>query len=128
VKIAIMTLAVTQLMNAAFIVPLQHAGLALATSLGACLNAFYLYRKLREHDIYQPQPGWAVFAAKVTLAVGLMAATLYAAMGPEQWWLASQGMARGAALGAMVVLGAGVYFGALWLLGFRPGDFRRSTA
>jgi putative peptidoglycan lipid II flippase len=128
VKIAIMTLAVTQLMNAAFIVPLQHAGLALATSLGACLNAFYLYRKLREHDIYQPQPGWGVFAAKVALAVGLMAAALYVAMGPEQWWLASQGMARGAALGAMVVLGSVVYFGALWLLGFRPGDFRRSAA
>ena len=39
VKIAVITLTATQLMNLAFIIPLQHAGLALAIGLGACLNA-----------------------------------------------------------------------------------------
>ena len=47
VKIALVTLVATQLMNAALIVPLKHAGLALAIGLGACLNAFLLYRELR---------------------------------------------------------------------------------
>src|SRR5678809_615049 len=61
VKIGIVTLAVTQLMNLAFIVPLRHAGLALAIGLGACLNAALLYRGLRKSGIYTPQPGWAMF-------------------------------------------------------------------
>ena len=39
VKIALITLVATQLMNLAFIIPLRHAGLALAIGLGACLNA-----------------------------------------------------------------------------------------
>ena len=39
VKIAVITLIATQLMNLAFIIPLKHAGLALAIGLGACLNA-----------------------------------------------------------------------------------------
>jgi len=71
---AILTLVLTQIMNAAFIVPLKHAGLALSIGLAACVNAGLLYRKLRQHDIYQPQPGWARFALKgatnVTLANG----------------------------------------------------------
>src|SRR6185295_3597242 len=57
VRIAILTLIVTQVMNAAFFVPLKHAGLALSIGLAACLNAALLYRKLREHDIYTPEPG-----------------------------------------------------------------------
>jgi putative peptidoglycan lipid II flippase len=39
VKIGIITLLTTQLMNLAFIYPLRHAGLALAIGLGACFNA-----------------------------------------------------------------------------------------
>src|SRR5882672_1568963 len=47
VKIGILTLVATQLMNLAFIGPLKHAGLALAIGLGACLNAGLLYFFLR---------------------------------------------------------------------------------
>jgi hypothetical protein len=56
VKIGLVTLAVTQAMNIAFIGPLKHAGLALAIGLGACLNAFLLYSFLRKQNIYSPQP------------------------------------------------------------------------
>ena len=52
VKIGVFTLVATQLMNLAFIYPLRHAGLALAIGLGACLNAWLLYRKLRQHGVY----------------------------------------------------------------------------
>src|SRR5882672_2786233 len=61
VKIGLVTLFATQLMNLAFIVPLKHAGLALAIGLGACLNAALLYRALRAAGAYTPQPGWAIF-------------------------------------------------------------------
>src|SRR5262245_46910756 len=48
VKIGLVTLAATQAMNLVFVVPLKHAGLALAIALGACLNALLLYRNLRK--------------------------------------------------------------------------------
>src|SRR6266571_4853897 len=69
VRIAIVTLIATQLMNAALIVPLKHAGLALAIGLGACLNAGLLFRQLRRHGIYLPLPGWGSFALKVAGAL-----------------------------------------------------------
>jgi len=56
VKIAVITLVATQLMNLVLIGFLKHAGLALAISLGACLNAGLLYHKLRQHRIYSRSP------------------------------------------------------------------------
>ncbi len=123
VRIAVVTLLATQVMNAAFIVPLKHAGLALSIGLAACLNAGLLYRKLREHGIYAPQPGWGAYTLKVGAALAAMGAALWFAMGPEAWWLAARSLSRAGALAGLVVLGAGVYFGALWALGFRARDF-----
>jgi putative peptidoglycan lipid II flippase len=128
VKIAMITLLATQAMNAAFVFPLGHAGLALAIGLGACLNAGLLYRKLREHGIYMPQPGWGRFTVKVLVALALMCVAVHFAAGPNAWWLATAWQARTAALVGVVVLGAVVYLGALWVLGFRPRDFRRRAA
>jgi putative peptidoglycan lipid II flippase len=123
VRIAILTLVVTQVMNAALIVPLKHAGLALSIGLAACLNAGLLYRKLREHEIYVPRPGWVRFALKVTAALAVMGLTLWFAMGPEAWWLTAPNLNRAAGITGLVVLGGVAYFGALGLLGFRPRDF-----
>jgi putative peptidoglycan lipid II flippase len=127
VKIALVTLAATQAMNAAFIVPLAHSGLALAIALGACLNAALLYRGLRRHAIFIPQPGWGTFLAKVFAAAALMAAALWLALGPPSWWTGALLAARAAALAGLVALGAVVYFGCLWALGFRLRDFARQT-
>jgi putative peptidoglycan lipid II flippase len=127
VRIAIVTLIATQLMNAALIVPLKHAGLALSIGLGACLNAGLLYWKLREHDIYSPQPGWGMFAVKVAAALAAMAAVLWPAMGPEQWWLGAHGGLRAGAIAGLVLLGGAVYFLVLRLLGFRMRDFTRRS-
>ncbi len=128
VKIAVVALLATQAMNALFIVPFAHAGLALAISLGACLNAGLLYRKLREHGVYAPQPGWGRYFLKVVAALAAMAAVLHFAAGPSAWWLAAAWPVRTAALVGVVGLGALVYLGALWVLGFRPRDFTRRAA
>jgi len=128
VRIAIVTLIATQLMNAALIVPLKHAGLALSIGLGACLNAGLLYWKLREHDIYSPQPGWGAFALKVAAAWAAMAAVWWLAMGRERWWLGADGGMRAAAIAGLVLLGGAVYSFGLWLLGFRMQDFTRRSA
>ena len=128
VKIAMITLVATQLMNLVFIwhlrqVGLGHAGLALAISLGACLNASLLFYKLRQYRIFSPQPGWAGFLLKIGAALLLMSATLWLAMGTESSWLLDRAWVRVGRLAILVVLGASVYLASLWLLGFRPRDF-----
>jgi len=128
VKIALITLGATQLMNLAFVWQLKHAGLALAIGLGACLNAGMLLYKLRRHAIYRPQPGWTGFLLKVGAALLLMGAALWFAAGSDQSWLTGSMPARAMRLGWLVVLGAGVYFASLWLLGFRLRDFSRRAA
>ena len=128
VKIAIGTLVVTQLMNLAFVGPLAHAGLALATGLGSCINAGVLYYLLRKRAIHVPAPGWGLFLLKLAVAVLLMAAVLWFAAGEPQRWVAASALTRLAWLLGLVTAGAGVYFAALWLMGFRLRDFSRSEA
>jgi len=128
VKIAVVTLVATQLMNLAFIVPFKHAGLALAIALGACLNAGLLYHHLRKGGIYAPQPGWGAFALRVAAAVLVMVAALHFAMGGAPWWLQAQWSLKVPALVALVLVGATVYVGALFALGFRTRDFSRRGA
>jgi putative peptidoglycan lipid II flippase len=125
VRMALITLGLTQVMNFAFILPLQHAGLALAIGLGACFNAGLLLRGLRQRDIYRPQPGWPVFLFKLAVAVYIMAAVLWVASGTDASWLAMHGAARAGHLVRVVTLGTVTYFAALWLLGFRLADFSR---
>ncbi|MEK7708819.1 MAG: murein biosynthesis integral membrane protein MurJ [Pseudomonadota bacterium] len=128
VKIAVITLIATQLMNLAFIIPLKHAGLALAIGLGACLNAGLLYYKLRSHKIYQPQSGWLIFFVKILTALSIMGVVLWFATGNDDSWLIDSAMARAGRLSWIVILGAFSYFAALWLLGFRIKDFSKQQA
>ena len=128
VKIALVALVATQMMNFLFMGPFQHAGLALAIGLGACLNAGLLYYKLRQHDIYSPQPGWAMFALKVALAIIVMSVCLWLVAGGAESWLAATAATKVLRLTGVVTLGVAVYFGMLWLLGFRLSDFVRRAA
>lgn len=127
-RIALISLLATQAMNLAFIGWLEHAGLALSIGLAACLNAALLYRGLRGHGIYTPQPGWAIFVVKLVLAMSLMASTLWFGMGSEASWLQDNLLGRAARLCWLVPLGAMSYFATLWLLGFRLRDFKRRAA
>ncbi len=125
VKGAILTLVATQLMNLAFIIPLKHAGLALAIGLGACLNAGVLYSKLRSQEIYQPLPGWRIFISKILIALVVMGAGLWLAAGDGAEWFLLTATERAIKLGLIVMLGGTGYFACLWLLGFRLRDFVR---
>jgi putative peptidoglycan lipid II flippase len=128
VRFALVTLGATQLMNLAFVFPLQHAGLALALGLGGCLNAALLYRGLWRSGIYRPEPGWGLFMGRLALALAAMGVVLWFSMGPVQWWLDAGPAARVVRLSAVVALGAAVYFIALFGLGLRLRHFARRAA
>ncbi|WP_313651167.1 murein biosynthesis integral membrane protein MurJ [Pseudomonas soli] len=127
VKIAVFTLVCTQLLNLALVGPLAHAGLALAISLGACLNAGLLYWKLRSQQLFQPQPGWTMFLLKLVLAVGLMSGVLLLGMHYMPAWEQGNMLERFVRLGALIVAGVVTYFGCLYLCGFRPRHFARKA-
>lgn len=128
VKVAIFTLLATQVMNLAFIVPLKHAGLALAIGLGACMNAAILFRLLRKQGIYHPQPGWKKFLLKVLVALICMSLVLFFAAGSSQNWIEAGFSWRALWLVGLVILGAGVYFASLWIMGIRIDQFTRRAA
>lgn len=128
VKIGILTLCITQALNLLLVGWLQHAGLALSIGLAACINATLLYRGLRRHGIYTPQPGWLVFCAKLAIALFSMGAVLWFSQGPAADWLNASFSERLIRL-SLVVTGGGVtYFATLAITGFRPRDFKRRGA
>jgi putative peptidoglycan lipid II flippase len=126
VKIAVLVLMLTQLMNLAFIGWLKHAGLALSISLAACINAALLYSVLRKRGVYQPAAGWRTFLLKLSVVLIVFGVALYWAQSLVPWLqLAAQPWKRAVFLGLMVVGGALLYFALLFVLGFRLKDFRR---
>ncbi|TVO69113.1 murein biosynthesis integral membrane protein MurJ [Denitromonas ohlonensis] len=128
VKIALVTLAATQLMNLAFIGPLKHAGLALSIGVAACLNAGLLYRGLRRRGVFMPRPGWGMFALKLLIALVALGGVMWFAKGTDLSWTAEGGWARAIRLSLVVLAGMATYFATLFALGFRPRDFSRRAA
>lgn len=128
VKIAIVTLIVTQLMNLVFIGPFKHAGLALSIGLAACLNASLLYWQLRKQQIFTPQPGWQRFLLRLVVAVVVMAAALLGVLSIMPEWSQGTMAWRLLRLMAVVAVGAIAYFATLALLGFKVKEFARRTA
>lgn len=128
VKIAIVTLVMTQLMNLVFIGPLKHAGLSLSIGLAACLNAGLLYWQLRKQNIFTPQAGWGRFLTRLIIAVLVMAAALFGMLYVMPDWAQGNMAHRLIRLMAVVVVGVVAYFATLALLGFRVKDFARRIA
>ena len=130
VKIAILTLVTTQLMSLffVFVLKLNHAGLALAIGLGACMNAGLLYFYLRKANLFQPQPGWIAFMFKLAVALIVMAAALHFAAGDDETWISYQLAPKLIHLVALLGIGAASYFATLWLLGIRIKDFIKRAA
>jgi putative peptidoglycan lipid II flippase len=102
-----------------------HAGLALASSASACLNAGLLYRGLRRSEVYRPGPGWMRLAASVTLATIAMVAALGLWTPPADIWIALPALTRALDLLVYILLGVAVYGLTAWALGLRPRQFGR---
>jgi putative peptidoglycan lipid II flippase len=125
VRIGLIVLVATQVVNLMLVPLLAHAGLAWSISIGAMVNCALLLHGLHRRDIYSPGPEWRGFAWRLGLALLGMALVLlwighryaYAAVAPagalgRMGWLAA------------TVGGAALVYGALlWIVGFRPRDF-----
>jgi putative peptidoglycan lipid II flippase len=101
-----------------------HAGLALAISVAAIVNAWLLYRGLRRDGVVGITEGWVVLLARFLIANAAMAVCLVQFARPLGWWLEMGLMTRSMWLGLTIVVGAVVYFAALLVLGVRPASLR----
>jgi putative peptidoglycan lipid II flippase len=104
-------------------VPGLHAGLALASSLTAWLNAYLLWRGLGRVDLAPTMSLKRL--SQVGVAAGAMAGVLWTGLSQLQPWLEISLLARAVQLGLAVAIGAGAYATILWFVGVRPTDFYR---
>ena len=126
VKIAVVVLCFTQVMNFVLVPYLAHAGLALSIGLGALLNAVWLLVGLIKKDRYKPLPGWGVFSAKVLFATLLLAAFLMTATVQFDWLAGRQQVMVRIGVMALVLIASGLlYFGCLRASGLRLKSFIR---
>jgi len=130
VKIGIIALITNMVLNVIFVVPWYrmgfagpHAGLAIATSLSAFLNAGLLYRGLRKEGVISPRAGWPRFIVQVAVACAVMAMLLIYFVPEQSRWLEADFWQTCLWLTAAVVGGAVAYLGVLAATGVRPAEF-----
>jgi putative peptidoglycan lipid II flippase len=134
VRIGVIAMVSNVVLNLALVVPMvrmgipgPHAGLALATSLSAFLNAGLLYRGLRRAGVLRHQPGWLPLICQVFAACAAMAAVLLLVSGELSRWLELGWAGRVAELCVAMAAGVAVYFGVLWGTGLRVRHLRLSA-
>ena len=125
VRVGVVAMLVNVALNLVLVWPLAHAGLALATSLAATVNAALLYRRLRGDGIHRARAGWPLLVLQTALASLVMAGLLVVLHGPEAFWTAASAGERVQRLLLLVVGGLFLYVAALLLFGVRPRDLRR---
>lgn len=126
VKVAVRAMLSNMVLNVLFVVPMvlaavpgPHAGLALATSVAAYVNAGLLYRHLRAQDVYRPLPGWVAWLGRI--AVASLALVLVVGWGapPLEQWVAWSGWQRAGQVALWISVGVALYLLVLRLLGMR---------
>ncbi|MCP5417897.1 MAG: murein biosynthesis integral membrane protein MurJ [Chromatiaceae bacterium] len=127
VRIAVIAMAANMGLNIILVFPLAHAGLALATTLSASLNAYLLWRGLCRQGVYLPQTGWPQLLLRVVAANCLLALALYWGGGALSEWTAAATWEKVWRLLGLVLCGTIVYVASLLLVGIRRYHFRGST-
>ncbi len=97
----------------------NHAGLALAISVAALLNAWLLYRGLRKDGVLKHSSGWGMLLLQTIIATIVMALVVNWLNHPVAWWIDSSSIARAGWLAVVITAGAGSYAMVLVSLGLR---------
>ena len=128
VRVGIVAMLSNIVLNLVLVVPLAHAGLALATTLSAFLNAGLLLRGLLLRGVFRPRPGWGGFIGRVVAGNLILGAVLWVARGEPAEWLQAEAAVRAFRLFAVVAAAIGLYAVVMLGLGMRPRDFEAPAA
>ena len=122
VRIGVIAMLANIVLNLLLVIPLAHAGLALATTLSAFLNAGLLLRGLVARGVYRPRPGWGGFLVRVAVGNLALGAVLWMMRGEPAVWLDAQAATRALRLCGFVGLGMILYAALMLGLGVRRRD------
>ena len=126
VKIAIVVLVITQLLNLALVPVFRHAGLSLSIGIGALINAGWLLLGLLRRGTYRPAPGWGIYLLQVIAGAALLVVYfLWAAQAFAWVELRSQALWRITLLALLSCGSVGVYLGAVGAAGLNLRQFLR---
>jgi len=125
VRIAIKAVIVTQLLNVIFwmLMPnhLKHAGLALAISGGAWLNAIMLVVELRRKGLFVLTNKWVLVCRDCVIATAIMTLVV-SFVATKIDWLTHDSWERAGLLVTVILVGFGIYVIGLKVLGRRLKD------
>lgn len=134
VKIAIAAMVTNMLLNLLFVGLLlhsgfegPHAGLALASSVAAYLNAFLLYRGLNKSKVYMPEHGWLRLWIAVTLACIAMASLLFFMTHDINSWQQATAAVRIKNLSLSIAFGIIIYIFTCMVAGLKTHDLVRGS-
>lgn len=123
VKAAFWSLIVVQLTNLAAVPLFSHAGLALSVGIGSVFNAGTLLFILRRRGIYRPQKGWLKAVFQTGSATLVMGGLLWWGQTFVSWMEMAWSLRAAGVLG-MVAAAACLYFGMMFIFGWRLSDLR----
>lgn len=112
------------ILNIALILPLAHAGLALATALASWFNAVLLCFFLRRCQGFHWQPGWLQICAGILLGSLLMTVALHWGIGHLSVWLSGNVGQNARRLIGLIAFGLLIYLLGLWITGLRWRHFK----
>lgn len=134
VKVGLIALAVNFVLSILFAYGLNrigfvgtHAGLALAISIAAVVNAWLLYRGLRREQLIQHSSAWLPMCLRFVIANAAMGACLIVLDRPLDWWLDASVLQRAGWLGVVIVAAIAVYFVTLLVAGMRLSHLRHES-
>ena len=130
VKIGLIALAVNFVLSVGFAIWLTkiqyaatHAGLALAISIAALVNALLLYRGLQRDGVISKSADWLKLLPRIGIACIVMTVLIARIQNPLDWWIDATLLVRSGWLAVCIGVGAASYFAILLVLGVRPTQF-----
>ncbi len=134
VKIAIAAMVTNMGLNLLFVGLLlyrgfegPHAGLALASSAAAYLNAILLFRGLTKRQVYTPERGWIRLWIAVILACTTMGALLLFMTHDTESWLQATAVLRVKNLALTIIFGVIIYIFVCMVAGLKTHDLLRGA-
>ena len=120
VRIAVVVLVITQLLNIGLVPIFAHAALTLTIGIGALINAVWLLVGLLRRRSYKPEPGWGVLVLQVIAANALLIVFLMWANAAFPWiQMRAESFKRIMLLALILIGSAAIYFIALWAAGLK---------
>lgn len=124
VKIGIKAMVANMLFNLMLAPYLGYVGLALATTLSATLNAYWLYQGLKADSVFQLTSKTKLFLVKLALSALVMAGFVYYLSPSFEDWLTFSFLEQTWRVSAYIAAGGVMYFITLFLMGIRFSDFK----